>query len=647
MSINKSVLVINKKIIRIATIIDKFLRDKNKLLSITAIFVVTIMCLTVNAGQTNIVLTSESPDTTTDYILKSRPTKPQLGVNFIRFYMDNLPIGDPNLTTSYLQPEWIFSDFKNMGIHTYRQFVKADLLWDIIEPEDDQWHFDEADAVIPNLDFEPIVTLFAMQYASGTPPWETDSADFQKTLGDEAKEYLEKVIERYGRYVRYWELGNEMDHWRAYDPDQPPVTVPYPNLVVPPSGGFSPREQGLFLSQAAAFIKERDPDAVIVLPGMSGLNGYIINEWLKGVIEGGNGSDWFDVINYHYYPEWQSYINARVSLETFIDENNLENKAVWLTETGSTASETLTIRTDYPNSYESQAADIFRRIIPAYAMGDDLVMWHTYIDSIDSPTNNWRLYGVRSDQGVAHLSYYALQLFTKELLPFDKVETISSNPKGINAYKITTDAGAVRYVVWGEGDYQIPNGITQITSVIPNSNGAYIWENIQSNSISLTTEPFLLKPGQEEDINNPDDALCKSLSTSEVIIPQTPDDFDNIPVKVSSGSNTPVFPFFVKNSFMNMEITFPCYTQPVDTYIAVVFPDGTPYFLSKDGKLTLEFEPLSTNTTEAKNMSVKFTSLHKGDYVIYWASVPTNGGDIFSVNWGGYSELGYWIHSIK
>lgn len=154
---------------------------------------------------------------------------------------------------------------------------------------------------------------------------------------------------------------------------------------------------------------------------------------------------------------------------------------------------------------------------------------------------------------------------------------------------------------------------------------------------------------QPADPNNPEDASCKSLSMSEIIVPQTSDDFEKIPVKVSSGSNTPEFSFFlISDSFLNIAISFPCYTQPVDTYIAVVVPDGTLYFISETGKLTAsEFVSLSIGAVESKNMLFKFNSVPKGDYVIYWASVPTNGGDLLSVNWGGYSELGYLIHSIK
>jgi hypothetical protein len=52
----------------------------------------------------------------------------------------------------------------------------------------------------------------------------------------------------------------------------------------------------------ADFIRARDPGAVIVMPGMGGLGDWVLNTWFGGVIEGG-GSDWFDVINYHFVNE--------------------------------------------------------------------------------------------------------------------------------------------------------------------------------------------------------------------------------------------------------------------------------------------------------------------------------------------------------
>ncbi len=416
-------------------------------------------------------------------VLLARPDKPQIGLNFIRFFMEDVGGAD-------VRPEAIFADFQSLGIHTYRQLVLADLLWNVVEPQDDQWDFASADAVLANPGFEPIVTLFAMQYASPTPPWVKDPNQFEKTLGPEAQEYLAAIIERYGPYVKYWELGNEMNHWRAADPGEEPRPGGNQPPVVP-ADGFSPQDQGLFLAQAAAFIRERDPDAVIVMPGMGGLDEYTLNNWFAGVIEGG-GADWFDIVNYHFYPSWEIYGRQRAALQTFIDQNGLSNKPVWLTETGSTASPTLTERTAYPNSPESQAADIFRRIVQAYGAGDALAMWHTYIGSPDNPTNNWRLYGIISDEGELYPSYYAFKLLVQELIPFGQVETLSNDPRGVNAYRITTDAGETRYVLWGRGTYPVPAGMMQITSVISNPDGSFDWQAVPAQ-IELSPSPVLLK----------------------------------------------------------------------------------------------------------------------------------------------------------
>ncbi len=218
----------------------------------------------------------------------STPDDMQIGLNFIRFFWEDesvMPAGRPdpgqqvrmlNYDTPYVQPDWILDDFRTLGIDAFRQFIKADLFWDIIEPHDDDWHFEAADAVLlrDDLDLTPIVTLFALQYASPTPPWVEDAALFQKTLGPEAMDYLDHVIERYGDVITYWEIGNEMSHWRAADADADGTLAAERGRIPPimPVDGFSPQEQGVFLAQVAAYIRERDPDAVIVMPGLGGIS---------------------------------------------------------------------------------------------------------------------------------------------------------------------------------------------------------------------------------------------------------------------------------------------------------------------------------------------------------------------------------------
>ncbi len=425
-----------------------------------------------------------------------RPEKLQIGLNFIRFYWaDGRQPGALNTTTPYLQPEWIFRDFKELGVQTYRQFVRADLMWDVVEKSDNQWDFTAADAVLRNPDFEPIVTLFAMQYSSPTPPWETDPAKFQKTVGKEATDYLETVVKRYAPYVKYWELGNEMDHWRAFDPGEKGNTGGDRGPSAVPAGGFSPREQGVFLAQAAAIVRKNDPDAVIVLPGISGLDDYPTETWLGGVIEGG-GKDFFDIMNYHYYSSWERYTILRSKASETFKKLGIDQKPVWGTETGVTSDAALTLRTNYPNSPETQAAEIFRRIVQGYGHGDALEIWHTYISNTPSPNveDTWRLYGIRTGTSEPQLAFYAFKLLAKELIPFERAEALNKDPRAINLYRLTLKGGAVKYVVWGTGNWTVPSGMSSQASVVPEKDGVFTWKQAKPGDVvRLTAVPVLVK----------------------------------------------------------------------------------------------------------------------------------------------------------
>jgi hypothetical protein len=420
---------------------------------------------------------------------------PQIGLNFVRFFWDDARRGPAPALDCY-QPDTIFRDLDHLGAETYRQFVKADLLWDLVESADDQWTFANADAVIPNSAFVAIPTLFAMQYASPTPPWETDPARFQKTIGPEARAYLETVVRRYADQVKYWEIGNEMEHWRIADPGDQGLARARQSDRVPdalPADGFSPREQGRFLAQAAAIIRDNDPDAVIVLPGLAGLSDYSLDTWLPGVVAGG-GTDWFDVVNYHDYSGWEPFVMRRPRLAAAMQRLGIADKPVWLTETGSSSDPTLTLRTDYPNSPETQAADIFRRIVQGYGFGDSLVVWHGYIPSSSSPQNDWRAYGVRDPQGNPVPAGHAFRLLTDELIPWSAVERLEADPRARNLYRFTLADGAQKIVAWGSGTYAVPAGFSQFTSVIPAASGAFAWQPVRpGDALPLSPNPILLK----------------------------------------------------------------------------------------------------------------------------------------------------------
>lgn len=421
-------------------------------------------------------------------------TQPQLGLNFIRFFFE--PEDDSTADPSIFSPESIFADFDELGVDAFRQSPKAELTWSKINPRPNEWNFEEADAVIMHADAEVIPTLFEIQYASPTPPWATNPRQFTKELNPAVVEYVTTVVNRYADYVTYWEIGNEMDHWRAYDSGN--FNSPSGVNAATPSGtdaypvdGFSPEEQGVFLAQVADMIRDNDPNAIIVMPGMSGLHDKNLEEWLPGVIAGG-GTEWFDIVNYHYYGSWEDLQEERAELQTLLQTYNIEDKPVWLTETGSSSDISLFIRTNYPNSETSQAADIFRRSILAYAAGDTLVMWHTYIGSPSVPSNMWRDYGIIDANGVKKPAYYSFQLLAEEITPFTNITTVSDTESF--AYEITRTDNSKRYVAWGSGDLLIPDGYSEYTSVIPNADGTFTWEEITTgDSLSLQDEPVLLR----------------------------------------------------------------------------------------------------------------------------------------------------------
>ncbi len=396
-----------------------------------------------------------------------------------------------NLTASDAIPtDILYPDFKTLGVETFRQLPSADLSWAKVEPTNDAWDFSRADEALMQAEVEPIVTLFSAQYASPNSPWSKQEDGFQKTVNADTQDYLETVVNRYKNYVKYWEIGNEMDRWVAFNPGakRPTDTTNFPPVL--PTDGFLPKEQGEFLAEVADIIRANDPDAIIIMPGLSGLSEYTYDTWLAGVLTTA-GTTTFDVVSYHFQAPWVQLPPARKIFATKLETFGLGYKPVWLTETGSTSSPTLKTRTNYPNSESSQAADIFRRALIGFGHQDELVLWHGY-QSSEGSTNTWRDYGLVSPNGDKKLAYHAFKLFAIELLPFAKVEALEESPVGVNVYKITRQDKTVRYVAWGKGNWDTPHGTSSITSVLPDANKAYKWTPVP-RTITLTNLPVLIK----------------------------------------------------------------------------------------------------------------------------------------------------------
>ncbi|MCW1930661.1 MAG: hypothetical protein KIH62_005150 [Candidatus Kerfeldbacteria bacterium] len=397
----------------------------------------------------------------------------RFGLNFIRFYNDDSAALEEGTT-----PSAVDSDFSALGIDTFRQITSADLLWELVEAREDTFDFANADGVLKTTTHKPIVDLFSYQLADSTTPWEMLQGDdtVEPTLTQEAEDYVVAVVERYKDDVKFWEIGNEMAHWELEQP-----------------GVFPVADQARWLKAVSDIIREHDDNAVILLPGLISITEDNVDDWLEEVVHT-VGSDWFDVVNYHYYGRWQGFAVARDALQNLSEELDISDKLFWQTETGTSSDPTNTTRTNYPNSTDQQAADIFRRAMLAYDAGDEVIMWHTYIGN-DDDGEAFRYFGVVNEDMSKQPAYYTVQLLTDEITKFTQI-TRDETASDQFVYDIERPNGSHAYVAWDAqtSTMTVPSDVSEMTSVVPNSNGTFTWTSVTpGETISLTDIPVLMK----------------------------------------------------------------------------------------------------------------------------------------------------------
>jgi hypothetical protein len=388
-----------------------------------------------------------------------------------------------------------YADLAALGLRAAHGLGNADLTWAQVEPRQDEWHFEAADLAVKRQGFETVAIVFSRRFASPTPPWVTSSARFQKALNDDAKDYLYAVVERYKNDVRYWQIGDEMENWAVTDP----VAEFKPRIKPPPGApaeGYSAAEQAVFLRDAARFIREHDPDAVIVMPSLAGLSEMSLT-WLSRVVAASSNT-WFDVVSYRYYGRWQDYDRLRDGLADFLIHNNMIEKKVWLAGTGTSSDPGNIKRTNYPNDSQVQAQDVFRRLLPAFAHGDAMVFWTSYQDPSPSDADElpWSGFGLKNAKGAAKPAYQAMKLLTGEFLPFSRVAVVSDGTAPARVYVADTADGSKKAVTWGRESFQVPDGMTQMTSVLPDAKGRYVWKDVKPGqvvSIPDNDMPYVLK----------------------------------------------------------------------------------------------------------------------------------------------------------
>lgn len=348
-----------------------------------------------------------------------------------------------------------------------------------MEPNDDVWDFARSDSAYFNpYSLTPIGTLYSIM-GSNDPvgfqtPWLACSNPFQ-CYWDPAedsiysKDYVMTTVNRYKSVTKYWEVANEIESAK------------------PPQGLVSTAAKRDFLRYNYRWIKQADPTAQVILPGLVGTccTFPITNSfrWLRDMLQIGAG-DYFDIMNYHDYNAWWTLPAHYDSIQNILSQYGL-TKPIWNTETSISSLNISTITPKY-SSPEEQAADVWRRFCLLWGKGAEVVLWHSNWSSND--VNAWGEFGLVSNNGRKKKSFHAFKLLNEKISDFSSVEIISLG----NVTESNTSGGEGVWVI-----HFVSNGRKKWVIWSPDSK-PYTLTGIETNQIRITeVVPYELTNGGE------------------------------------------------------------------------------------------------------------------------------------------------------
>lgn len=232
--------------------------------------------------------------------------------------------------------------------------------------------------------------------------------------------FVGKAAERYKSYdINAWEIWNEENSNNFWKPN--PDATAYANL----------------LKASYKAIKESDPDAVVLVGGLSGDSVDKLGKkmadprtFLKQLYEeGAKGS--FDGVAYHPYIAggglptkvsdyngWSKMANESTSIRSIMEANGDASKQIWITEfgvpTGGTGPE-ITDLSSAPAKADHVSYDVQSQIVEAILADmarKDWIRnfdWYTYRDGPDAPTNKGSAFGLWKANGESKPFYKLLR----------------------------------------------------------------------------------------------------------------------------------------------------------------------------------------------------------------------------------------------
>ncbi len=338
------------------------------------------------------------------------------------------------------------------------------LNWNHVERVQGQYDWSSWDTVLgkaAQAGYQVVVTI------NGNPSWaaETNCGPIDEDKLDDFATFVRKAVERYSYppyNVLYWSFYNEPDNsdavnygsilggcWGyAYNPNA--------------AAGAGGAAYANMLKYVYPAVKAANPDAYVVIgglaydyfttdPGGGIFDPYFLDDVLKA-----GGADYFDVLNFHYYP-WSGYIHwepegsdrynrhlaykARWIVSEVYNATG-QTKPIMVTEVGETSH-----NKDNVPDYHRQIQALFQNFMHARMVNVYPIIWFTGIDLEFSINYDGRRYGLLHLDGSPKPSYFAYKALTTELKEATFVRPRSDLPMRFEGYEFN-DRGRTKTVLW-------------------------------------------------------------------------------------------------------------------------------------------------------------------------------------------------------
>jgi hypothetical protein len=200
------------------------------------------------------------------------------------------------------------------------QWIRVDFDWFRLEPERGIYRWEDTDRIVERSSMLGVDVLATLAY---TPPWASSNPGSPQPSDPPASpaywtDIVREAVSRYRGRLRFWQFWNE------------------PNLNGFWSGSMQ-QYRVQILEAGARVAKNVHPGCRVVSPGLANIGSW--RDWFEETMK---AKDFIDIINHHNYqdsggeviPSLERDSLFRPSLRTLIQENDVDDRPFWLTETG-------------------------------------------------------------------------------------------------------------------------------------------------------------------------------------------------------------------------------------------------------------------------------------------------------------------------